>query len=132
MLITSKFQICFEWLSVWGEAVKLFVVMRYELGEVNSEDTFMYNNINNISTFQKKEHHHIHSFVSHTQSSKIYFRNSDKSKRTSQSSKLLIKTKVLHEEECKLSRKYEYAGQKLQKTNQDGFMVKNDAMKRSQ
>ncbi|GJT22869.1 hypothetical protein Tco_0892806 [Tanacetum coccineum] len=92
----------------------------------------MNNNINNISTFQKHEHRHIHSFISHTQSSKIHFRNSDKSKNFLKTSKLLIKTKVLHEEDCKLSRKYEYVGQKLQKINQDGFMVKNDDMKRSQ
>ncbi|GKC02121.1 retrovirus-related pol polyprotein from transposon TNT 1-94 [Tanacetum coccineum] len=67
----------------------------------------MNNNINNISTFQKHEHRHIHSFISHTQSSKIHFRNSDKSKNFLKTSKLLIKTKVLHEEDCKLSRKYE-------------------------
>ncbi|GJV13161.1 retrovirus-related pol polyprotein from transposon TNT 1-94 [Tanacetum coccineum] len=60
--------------------------------------------------------------------SKIHFRNSDKSKNFLKTSKLLIKTKVLHEEDCKLSRKYEYVGQKLQKTNQDGFTVKNDDM----
>ncbi|GJX58749.1 hypothetical protein Tco_0290139 [Tanacetum coccineum] len=46
--------------------------------------------------------------------------------------KLLIKTKVPHEGDCELSRKYEYVGQKLQKTNQDEFTVKNDDMKRSQ
>ncbi|GJY80986.1 hypothetical protein Tco_0493737 [Tanacetum coccineum] len=40
--------------------------------------------------------------------------------------------KVLHEEDCKLSRKYEYVGQKLYKTNQDGFTVTNDDMVRSQ
>ncbi|GKA69208.1 hypothetical protein Tco_0775272, partial [Tanacetum coccineum] len=61
--------------------------------------------INNISTFQKQEfqkqeHRHIHSFISHTQSSKIHFRNSDKSKNLLlQIIKLLIKTKVLHEED---------------------------------
>ncbi|GJV01250.1 hypothetical protein Tco_1334819 [Tanacetum coccineum] len=33
---TSKFHICFEWLSIWGEAVELLEDMRYELGEVNS------------------------------------------------------------------------------------------------
>ncbi|GJR12638.1 hypothetical protein Tco_0795290 [Tanacetum coccineum] len=51
----------YEWLFIWGEAIG---------GK----------NINNISTFQKQEHRHIHSFISHTQSSKIHFRNSDKSK----------------------------------------------------
>ncbi|GJR74230.1 hypothetical protein Tco_0086595 [Tanacetum coccineum] len=81
---------------------------------------------------KKHEHRHIHSFISHIQSSKIHFRNSDKSKNFLKTSKLLIKTKVLHEEDCKVSRKYEYVGQKLQKTNQDGFTVKNDDMARSQ
>ncbi|GJV88754.1 hypothetical protein Tco_1532692 [Tanacetum coccineum] len=112
-----------------GEAAELIVVMWYELGEVNS-GRYIY--INNISTFQKHEHRHIHSFVSHIQSSKIHFRNSDKSKNFLKTSKLLIKTKVLHEEDYKLSRKYEYVGQNLQKINQDGFTVKNDDMVRSQ
>ncbi|GKB20523.1 hypothetical protein Tco_0854446 [Tanacetum coccineum] len=49
----------------------------------------MYNNINNISTFQKQEHRHIHSFISHTQRSKIHFRNSDKSKNFLKSSSCL-------------------------------------------
>ncbi|GJT92482.1 hypothetical protein Tco_1081327 [Tanacetum coccineum] len=55
-----------------------------------------------------------------------------KNQELSQIIKLLIKIKVLHEEDCKLSRKHEYVGQKLQKTNQDGFTVKNDDMIRSQ
>nr|GEU42681.1 hypothetical protein [Tanacetum cinerariifolium] len=46
-----------------------------------------------------------------------------------QITKFMNKTKVLHEEDCYLS--YEYVGQKLQKTNQDGFTAKNDDMKRS-
>ncbi|GJS43657.1 hypothetical protein Tco_0568700 [Tanacetum coccineum] len=99
-------------------------------GKSTQEDTFMYNNINNISAFQNQEHRHIHSFISHTQSSNIHFRNSDKSrwihgKELPQIIKLLFKTKALHEEDCKLSIKYEYVGQKLQMINQDGFMVKN-------
>ncbi|GKB67691.1 hypothetical protein Tco_0929103 [Tanacetum coccineum] len=64
---------------------------------------------------------------------RMHFRNSDNLKNFLKSFKLLIKFKVLTlRKDCKLSRKYKYVGETLQKTNQDGFMVKNDDMKRSQ
>ncbi|GKA25509.1 hypothetical protein Tco_0711618 [Tanacetum coccineum] len=122
---------CYEWLYVWGEAVELLAVMWYELGG-SQPGRYIYEQ-HQQHLYLSEAYRHIHTFISHTQSLKIHFRNSDKSKNSlPQIIKLLIKTKVLHEEDCKKSRKYEYFGQELQKTNQDGFTVKNDDMKRSQ